>query len=253
MLADYIIEPILLKETKRMNTPLLLDQLTVFELSGKDATTFLENQIISNLPENKDGIYTAICNPKGRIQYSLFIFKKDEGFFVAVNDDLSDNFFHYVSLRKFRMNFSINKSNQRLVTQSEQTPNNAILPLQVMKPDDSPQSASNDQFWQFIFKIELPWITKKTAELFIPQHVNLDQKNIVAFDKGCYPGQEIIARLHYLGTVKKRMQLVTVDKFNSHISGESVYIPEFNEKVDICSPAIKNKLSWQFQAICPVK
>ena len=56
----------------------------------------------------------------------------------------------------------------------------------------------------------LPWIEAATQDLFIPQTVNLDLIDGVSFTKGCYPGQEIVARSHYRGTLKRRMALGTL-------------------------------------------
>src|SRR5690606_20468615 len=56
----------------------------------------------------------------------------------------------------------------------------------------------------------LPWIGAQTQDLFIPQTVNLDLIEGVSFSKGCYPGQEVVARSHYRGTVKRRMALGTL-------------------------------------------
>ena len=53
----------------------------------------------------------------------------------------------------------------------------------------------------------LPWISVQTRDLFIPQTINLDLIQGVSFTKGCYPGQEVVARSHYRGTLKKRMAL----------------------------------------------
>lgn len=50
-----------------------------------------------------------------------------------------------------------------------------------------------------------PQVYAETAETFIPQMLNLDLLNGVSFKKGCYPGQEIVARLRYLGQLKRRM------------------------------------------------
>ncbi|GAA4335667.1 folate-binding protein YgfZ [Pigmentiphaga soli] len=50
----------------------------------------------------------------------------------------------------------------------------------------------------------LPWITAATQDLFIPQTLNLDLAGGVSFTKGCYPGQEVVARSHYLGKLKRR-------------------------------------------------
>lgn len=51
----------------------------------------------------------------------------------------------------------------------------------------------------------LPWITAATQDVFVPQTVNLELVGGVSFTKGCYPGQEVVARSHYLGKLKKRM------------------------------------------------
>jgi len=50
----------------------------------------------------------------------------------------------------------------------------------------------------------IPAITPTLAERFVAQMLNLDKLDAVSFDKGCYPGQEIIARVHNLGGVKRR-------------------------------------------------
>jgi folate-binding protein YgfZ len=51
----------------------------------------------------------------------------------------------------------------------------------------------------------VPWVGALTQDVFIPQTVNLDLIGGVSFTKGCYPGQEVVARSHYRGTVKRRM------------------------------------------------
>lgn len=56
----------------------------------------------------------------------------------------------------------------------------------------------------------IPWITTATQDVFIPQTVNLDLIQGVSFTKGCYPGQEVVARSHYRGTVKRRMAFGTI-------------------------------------------
>jgi len=50
-----------------------------------------------------------------------------------------------------------------------------------------------------------PWVEDATREAFVPQMLNLDLTGGISFKKGCYPGQEIVARTQYLGKVKRRM------------------------------------------------
>ncbi|MES2884909.1 MAG: folate-binding protein [Pseudomonadota bacterium] len=53
----------------------------------------------------------------------------------------------------------------------------------------------------------IPQVTAETSDHFVPQTIDLDAAGGVSFTKGCYPGQEIVARVHYLGRVKQRLHL----------------------------------------------
>jgi folate-binding protein YgfZ len=56
----------------------------------------------------------------------------------------------------------------------------------------------------------VPQISKATQEQFVPQMINFELLGGVNFKKGCYPGQEIVARSQYLGKLKRRTTLVTI-------------------------------------------
>ena len=68
----------------------------------------------------------------------------------------------------------------------------------------------------------LPWITAATQDQFVPQMANLELIGGVNFRKGCYPGQEIVARMQYLGKPKRRLFLAHVDTEVSPAPGESL-------------------------------
>ena len=51
----------------------------------------------------------------------------------------------------------------------------------------------------------LPTVVEETSEMFVPQMLNLHALGAISFEKGCYPGQEVVARMHYLGKLKRRM------------------------------------------------
>ena len=69
----------------------------------------------------------------------------------------------------------------------------------------------------------LPNIFAATSELFVPQMTNLQLLNGVSFKKGCYPGQEIVARMQYLGTLKRRMYLGHVDTDQQPSPADSLF------------------------------
>ena len=225
--------------------------VTVYEMSGKDVLTFLNNQVISNLKQLPDcPKLTAICNPKGRILFTLILQQSDITY-VAVDTSLSDNFLQYVNMRRFRMDIKINKSAAMLaINHADKHPK---LSADALFTEDSDLPVADaDDFWLFMFKTGLPWITTQTTEAFIPQHLNLDQLGVIDFDKGCYPGQEIVARLHFLGKVKKRMKYVQYQSELAHPANSKVQIHEYQEILNFCAPAVLYQDKWHSQAIISI-
>jgi folate-binding protein YgfZ len=70
----------------------------------------------------------------------------------------------------------------------------------------------------------IPLITDATKEEFVPQMANFDQIGGVSFHKGCYPGQEVIARTQYLGKVKRHLYRISATV--PIAAGNPVYSPE---------------------------
>jgi hypothetical protein len=69
----------------------------------------------------------------------------------------------------------------------------------------------------------LPVVHLQTRESFVPQMANLQLVNGVSFTKGCYPGQEIVARMQYLGTLKRRMYRANVESDQRPLPGQEIY------------------------------
>ena len=76
----------------------------------------------------------------------------------------------------------------------------------------------------------MPSVVEQTSEAFVPQMANLDVVDGVNFKKGCYPGQEIVARMQYLGKLKQRMYRAHVSVDARPVPGESVFAPSFREQ-----------------------
>ncbi len=72
----------------------------------------------------------------------------------------------------------------------------------------------------------IPTILSQTREAFVPQMVNMDLLGGINFTKGCYPGQEIVARMHYLGTLKRRMYRIHIDSETSPAPGSDLFMFE---------------------------
>jgi tRNA-modifying protein YgfZ len=71
-----------------------------------------------------------------------------------------------------------------------------------------------------------PTVVTQTVEAFVPQMLNLQLINGVSFKKGCYTGQEVVARMQYLGKLKRRMYLAHTNTTQTIQNGDELYSPE---------------------------
>lgn len=82
----------------------------------------------------------------------------------------------------------------------------------------------------FDIQAGIPIVLPATSEEFVPQMANLDLIDGVNFKKGCYPGQEIVARMHYLGRLKQRMLRLHLAGAPVPGPGEKVYAKSFGDQ-----------------------
>lgn len=81
----------------------------------------------------------------------------------------------------------------------------------------------SEEAWNWLeIQAGIPDISAETQEAFVPQMVNLDALGGINFKKGCYTGQEIVARTHYLGSVKRRTQLAHIQSETAPKAGEDI-------------------------------
>ncbi len=86
--------------------------------------------------------------------------------------------------------------------------------------------------WEWLeIQAVAPEVVPATLEAFVPQMVNLDLLGGISFKKGCYTGQEIVARTHYLGKVKRRTLLAHLDAAQAPVPGDAVYGTDSAEPV----------------------
>ena len=109
-----------------------------------------------------------------------------------------------------------------------------------LKKDATPVGANA---WEWLeIQAGIPQVNAQTQEEFVPQMLNLDAFDAINYKKGCYTGQEIVARTHYLGKIKRRTQL-------AHLVSDQK--PNLNEdvvdangqavgKIVRCAPALES-------------
>ncbi|MCR4301074.1 MAG: folate-binding protein YgfZ [Sulfuricaulis sp.] len=82
--------------------------------------------------------------------------------------------------------------------------------------------------WQWLdIMAGIPSVVPETSEAFVPQMANLEIVGGVNFKKGCYPGQEIVARMQYLGRLKQRMYRAHFDGNAYPRPGDAIFAPDF--------------------------
>jgi folate-binding protein YgfZ len=225
---------------------------SLIAFSGSDAESFLQGQTTCDVACLNAGnsVFGALCNPKGRVISLFHLFKVDGIIYMLVNTEWVDRLIKRLKMFVFRSDVQItNVSNTYVVLGSQvaisdntrkdlQTIASVTLgddlnlmmfiisvdTHQLISADSNYTLNSNRAHWDQLMAAEcFPDITLNTSELFIPQMINLELLEGISFQKGCYTGQEVVARLHYKGSVKKRLVIYQSDKLFE--CGENIYLP----------------------------
>lgn len=110
--------------------------------------------------------------------------------------------------------------------------------------------------WNILtIRAAIPEIVNDTVEAFVPQMVNLQAINGLSFTKGCYPGQEVVARMHYLGKLKRRLFIGSVSSDVLPLAGQAIFANNDSEqKVGqiVCSSFSKEK-NIEFLAVLQIE
>lgn len=202
---------------------------SLLRVSGVDAQDFLHKQFsndILNLVQGQAQI-NAYCSHKGRVIALFRVFLLKDVHYLMLPTDLAEKTIKRLKMFVLNAKVVIEEAQELLILGFLDEPvtqdlghnityntrqSLAIIPN---NQDISSLNIAPQQFWlQASIEQNQPEVTLATSEVFVPQMLNLDlnEVNGVNFQKGCYPGQEIVARLHYLGKAKRRLvQLHSTD------------------------------------------
>lgn len=204
---------------------------------------------VGNVTESTHQI-AAWCSPKGRIIATLRVFKRDGAYYLSLSHDLLEHVLKKLSMYVMMSKVTLEDVTQSLshwgvsgdsakqdlkavlgdALPSDVGTSKTINGLTVLKlagtlpryeifSDAGSDKVLTDNLkkapenhWQYLDIVAgIPSINQASSEAWIPQMVNFIQVNGVDFKKGCYPGQEIVARLNYLGKTKRRMYRLLID------------------------------------------
>lgn len=183
-----------------------------------DTAKFLQGQLTANVAKITDTFLpTAICNLKGRVQFGLWLKQCENGYHIVLSSDLAEDFANHV--KKYGA-----FSKVELAEKCEIFPT-VVDNFPIFSTDIADKNVED---WQKI-SIEQGnyWITVDNTELFQPQELRLHQRGGVDYDKGCYLGQEIVARLWFKASPKAWLHRVSLsNKLNEKVQ----IINQFNNQ-----------------------
>ncbi|MDH3644528.1 MAG: hypothetical protein OES38_20650 [Gammaproteobacteria bacterium] len=234
-----------------------LPELSVLEFSGPDAVTFLQGYLTrdtAELPVNQLAA-TAVCNLKGRVVVNGWCFRggdhipdqdADQGAAQRVTlvvhrsltERLAEFFKAYLMFSKTTLTdlsdtamvFGAPEAvaglaiaaNQRLVVTRDLAAARSLW-------ESAPHGSAN-WWWQALIKAEIPVVTEATSEAFLPQMLGLEKLGAIDFDKGCYLGQEVVARAQHRGEVKRRLQRLRWRGPRPAIPGDSLTTTDTSDR-----------------------
>lgn len=106
---------------------------------------------------------------------------------------------------------------------------------------------TGSQYWQLYDVLDgLPWIQAETTETYLPQLLNLDHLQGLSFDKGCFPGQEVIARLHYRGKYKQRLFIANINTESVIKPGTKIYTESGNQNIGTIINSVNHPIEVQY-------
>ena len=238
-----------------------LEHLGIVEIKGGDSAEFLQGQMTQDIYSIKDSeaTLTSVLNPQGRIISTAFVFKWGESFILMVSNEVLDKLISWLSRFILRSEVEITKLEDSIFGLNQENAKKLCNILNVETNDISFESdesclktiEADDERAFLIGKSEnllddlsistlttkdwkmsdinagIPIIYGENIEKFIPQMVNLDLINGISFSKGCYTGQEIVARVQHKGKVKQRMFRITGKASNKKIdSGSAIFFAD---------------------------
>ncbi len=184
-------------------------QFSAIDIVGPDANKLLQGQLtidIENLAADSLR-HGAWLSPKGRVLTTLDAVRIDQGVRLFVPTELRSSLVKKLTMYRLRAKCDITATGASLIVTTSQPAHGPARRLAADGPWESvtdkpamPDPTHLADRLAFGFSD----LTQETSELFTAHQLNLDLLDAISFTKGCYTGQEIVARTEHLGRVKRR-------------------------------------------------
>lgn len=242
-------------------TAVLLPAYSLLRFSGAEAQAFLHGQLTCDVAALQPGSssYGGYCTPKGRLLATFLLWATGDGYMMLLPGALAEAIRKRLTMYVLRSKVKVEDLTQDLAcvgvygTDAAQqiaalgggipkclqgvAAQDGVtviqLPVQrylaILPRSQQAAMADGGDAWTGLdIAAGIPFILPATQEEFVPQMVNLDLIGGLSYTKGCYPGQEIVARTHYLGKLKQRLYRAVVAA--AAVPGDKLYCAELGEQ-----------------------
>jgi folate-binding protein YgfZ len=213
--------------------------------------------------------WTGWCSPKGRLLATFLLHRREDGYLLMLPAEIAPAIAKRLRMFVLRSKVAIADESERLVRLGFAGKTAGVIvarqwgftpdPMRSVEKDGALCIAIDDQSFVVVVAAEkapalwetlvlnatpagpdawawsliqagIPVIGAATQEAFVPQMANFDLVGGVSFQKGCYPGQEIVARTRYRGILKRRMARVHLGGDTRPLPGQGVYSDAFGDQ-----------------------
>jgi len=210
----------------------LLNNRSLIRVLGKDSESFLQSQFSNDITKIKEGELqiNTYCQHQGKIIAIIWVFKKNDVFYLSIHSSVSTLVLDKLNMYKMMSDVTFEDKSKEINQYGivdEKIDSNGFKinnKLHLKTTRNVLETEENNYHWnKCLIDSYIPEVTIDTSEIFVPEVLNLDINQLgVSFTKGCYPGQEVVARMHYLGNAKRRMYRF---KSNIHVNpGSGLFV-----------------------------
>jgi hypothetical protein len=259
------------QQVKNGNLLTNLSHLGLIKVDGADAQKFLQGQLTNDVREvtSERSQFSAWCTPKGRVFINFRLLKHENAYFLILPrecveatltrlkmyilrapvhlEDISEQWTIFGMMNTSPLTDCLNSTPPLVVNATVATATTIFLHHQNTPPrylliTQTPQplwqclsqkiAPVSTTLWQLLeILAAIPQILPITSDEFVPQMINYQALGGISFKKGCYTGQEIVARMQYLGSLKRRMYLVKINTTALPQAGDSLFLDNEEQSV----------------------
>ena len=215
-----------------------------FKISGKDNKAFIQNLITNDIQKCHEGLilYSCLLTPQGKFLADFFVFNIDGVYYFETNEKFFNNLLGRLKIYKLRSDiiieevnnlysysiFNLNYESDHIINYEDPRNNNLgkklILNNQIKILDKNIKKISETEYHEILIANTTPYSPLDILEsksLLLEN--NFDNLNAIDWDKGCYVGQEITARMKYRGLLKKKLYALKLIAGNV-LAGDELFV-----------------------------